>query len=79
LDLLLVAAPNALVRRFLLAEAARHFERWAEDMQTYAIKRDALRKGLLNPDEEAACVLALHRLAGNRILCLPRAGDELQL
>jgi GTP-binding protein EngB required for normal cell division len=79
LDLLLETAPNAEVRRFLLAEAAQHFERWAEDMQNYAIKRDALRRGLLNPDEEEACLLALNRLAGNRILCLPRAGDELQL
>jgi GTP-binding protein EngB required for normal cell division len=79
LDLLLAAAPNAEVRRFLLAEAARHFDRWAEDMQSFAIKRDALRKGLLNPDEEEAHLLALTHLAGNRILCLPRAGDELQL
>jgi GTP-binding protein EngB required for normal cell division len=79
LDLLLGAAPNAEVRQFLLAETARHFERWAEDMQSFAIKRDALRRGLLNPDEEEAYLLALNRLAGNRILCLPRAGDELQL
>ncbi len=77
LDLLLEAAPDAAVRRFLLAEAAKRFDRWAEDVQSYAIKRDALRRGLLNPDEEEAYSLTLSHLAGNRILCLPRAGDEL--
>ena len=76
LDLLLRAAPNAEVGRFLLTEAARHFERCAEDMQSYAIKHDALRRGLQNPDEEDAYLLALVHLAGNRSLCLPRAGDH---
>ncbi len=76
LELLLRAAPNAEVGRFLLAEAARHFERWAEDMQSYAIKHDALRRGLQNPDEQSAYLLALVHLAGNRSLCLPRAGDH---
>lgn len=77
LDLLLRAAPDAEVGRFLLAEASRHFERWAEDMQSYAIKRDALRRELLHANEDDAHVLALVHLAGNRSLCLPRAGDHL--
>ena len=76
LDLLLQAAPNSEVVSFLLGEAARHFEHWAEDMQSYAIKHDALRRGLQNPDEEHAYVLALVHLAGNRSLCLPRASDH---
>jgi GTP-binding protein EngB required for normal cell division len=79
LDFLLRAARNADVGRFLLAEAAKHFEHWAEDMQSYAIKRDALRRGLQNPDEEDAYLLALLHLAGNRSLCLPRAGDYLRV
>jgi len=73
---LLQAAPNSEVASFLLGEAARHFEHWAEDMQSYAIKHDALRRGLQNPDEEHAYVLALVHLAGNRSLCLPRASDH---
>ena len=77
LDLLLRAAPNPDVGRFLLAEASRHFERWAEDMQSYAIKRDALRRGLLHSEEEEVHLLTLVHLAGNRSLCLPRAGDYL--
>ena len=71
LDLLLAAATDSEVERFLLAEAARHFEQWAEDMQGYAIKRDALRRGLQNTDEEDAYLLALVHLAGHRSLCLP--------
>jgi hypothetical protein len=78
LDLLVQAASNPEVVRFLLSEASRHFERWAEDMQSYAIKRDALRSGLLHCEEEEAYLLALLHLAGNRNLCLPRAGDYLQ-
>lgn len=75
--LLLTAVQNPKVETFLLAEAARHFERWAEDMESYAIKRDALRRGLQNADEEHAHLRALIHLAGNRSLCLPRAGDHL--
>jgi len=76
LGLLLTATSDPEVRSFLLADAARHFEQWTEDMQTYAMKRDALRGGLLNTDEENAYLLALVHLAGSRRLCLPRAEDH---
>jgi GTP-binding protein EngB required for normal cell division len=78
LNLLLQVASNAEVASFLLTEAARHFERWTEDMQSYAIKRDALRRELLHSEEDDAHLLALVHLAGNRSLCLPRGSDEIQ-
>ena len=59
LGLLLAKAETLEVKRFLLAETGRHFEQWAEDMQSYAIKRDALRRGLQNPDEDDAHQFAL--------------------
>jgi hypothetical protein len=77
LILLLTVARNPKVEKFLLAEAAQHFERWAEDMQSYAIKRDALRRGLQNADEEDAHLLALIHLAGHRSLCMPRTEDRI--
>ncbi len=77
LGLLLAKAETLEVKRFLLAETGRHFEQWAEDMQSYAIKRDALRRGLQNPDEDDAHQFALVHLAGHRSLCLPRVGSGL--
>jgi predicted GTPase len=77
LDMLLSATTNSDLQKFLLTEAARHFEQWAEDMQSYAIKRDALRRELQNRNEENAHLFALIHLAGHRSLCLPRAGDQL--
>ena len=77
LGLLLMRAETLEVKRFLLAEAARHFEQWAEDMQSYAIKRDALRRGLQNSDEEDAHLFALIHLAGHRSLCMPRTEDRI--
>jgi predicted GTPase len=76
LDMLLSATSKPEVRQFLLAEAARHFEQWTEDMQNYAIKRDALRRELQHPGEEDAHLLALLHLAGHRSLCLPWARDD---
>ena len=75
--LLLTVARNPKVEKFLLSAAAQHFERWAEDMQSYAIKRDALRRGLQNADEEDAHLFALIHLVGHRSLCMPWTQDRI--
>lgn len=66
---LLAASPPADLATFLLGEAVRRFDQLSEDMQSYAIKRDAIRSGLLTGDEEQAYLRALVRLAGHQGLC----------
>jgi GTPase Era involved in 16S rRNA processing len=62
--------------QFMVRAAARHFEENAEDMQNYAIKRDALRRALGNKDEEDAHVRALIHLAGAKDVCAPWPEDR---
>jgi len=69
LALLVAAAPSADLARFLVGAAARQFDQIAEDMRNYAIKRDAIRSGLLTDDEDEAYLRALVRLAGHKGLC----------
>ncbi len=57
--------------RFVLEEAARHFEHWAEDMQSFSLKTEALRRHLRNQDEEGAYLRAVTHLAGAKNLCAP--------
>ncbi len=63
------------VRKFLLSEAARHFEQAAEDMQNYAVKREALRRHLGNIDEEDAYLRALIHLSGAKDVSTPWPED----
>ena len=65
---------NAL-RAELLAMAAHRYAEWAEDMQNYAMKRDATRRILLNKDEEDAYLRAVIHLAGAKALCIPWQDD----
>ena len=62
---------NADLARFLLTAAARRFEEMAEDMQSFALKHDAIRRGLQNADEEDAWRRTLVRLAGEAAVCVP--------
>jgi GTP-binding protein EngB required for normal cell division len=62
-------------RWFLLQEAARHFDELAEDMQSYAMKTEALRRGLRNRDEEDAYLRALDHLAGSKHLAMAWPDD----
>jgi predicted GTPase len=61
---LVVAASDHDIGRFLLAEAGRRFEEVAEDMQAFAMKTDAVRRGLLNEDEHDAYWRAITHIAG---------------
>lgn len=64
------------VAGFVLSEAARHLEENAEDMQSYAIKREALRRTLGNKDEEDAAERALIHFAGAKEVCTPWPEDR---
>jgi len=72
---LLAAPPPADLTRFLLGKAARHCDQLAEDMRNYAIKRDAIRAGLLTGDEQQAHLCALVHLAGHKGLCGPWSAE----
>jgi len=76
LALLLGASSSADVARFLLGEAVRRFDQLSEDMRSYAIKRDAIRSGLLTGDEDEAHLRALIRLAGHKGLCGVWSAEE---
>jgi Dynamin family len=58
---------NSEVAEFLLREQVRRLENLAEDLHSYALKRDALRRGLLHREEEYAWRHALVQLVGERV------------
>jgi len=55
-----------VVAEFLLHEQVRHLENLADDLRSYTLKRDALRRGLLNQEEADAWRRALMQLVGER-------------
>jgi hypothetical protein len=75
LALIISASDDKEAVRFLLTEAARHFEEAGEDMQAFAMKTDALRRYLRNKDEEDAYLRAITHLVGNRSVCIPWPND----
>lgn len=54
------------VNEFLLNEQARHFEELSEDMHSYTLKRDAIRRSFANENEDDAWMYALIQLVGAR-------------
>jgi len=56
------------LRSFLLSQSAQRFAEMAEDMQSFGLKTEALRRGLRNEDEEDAWWRALCHIAGSRRL-----------
>jgi hypothetical protein len=62
----LARAPSAQTTAFLLREQARRLEELSGDLRSYALKREALRRGLLNANEESAWRRALAALVGER-------------
>ena len=69
------AVTAADLARLLLGVAAQQFDQLAEDMRNYAIKRDAIRSGLLNDDEKQSHIRALAHLAGHKLLWGPWPTD----
>ena len=56
---------------YFLADAARRFAEISEDLRSYALKKEALRRDILNKDEEDAYLRAVIYIAGEKSLCLP--------
>jgi hypothetical protein len=55
----------------MTAALAAALQRASENMRSYALKREALRRGLITADEASACSDALRLLAGRPALALP--------
>jgi len=70
LGLLIAVLPSTGIVRFLLEQAARRFAEISEDMQSYVMKRHALR-GNLQMDEQDAYLRGLIHSAGAREVCFP--------
>jgi 3-hydroxy-3-methylglutaryl CoA synthase len=68
---LLAAGPSGETASFLVSEQARHFGETAEDMQTCALKFDAVRRALMNADEKDAHIRALTHLVGSESVVAP--------
>jgi hypothetical protein len=68
---LLRKAPSAGFARTLVAFEAALFERLAENMERYAMKHDALRRGLASEDERIAYHRGLSQLVGDKRLRAP--------
>lgn len=67
----LQSASDREVMAFLLQEQVRLLEEISEDMRSYTLKRDALRRGLLNAHEKNAWRRALVQLVGERTVRTP--------
>lgn len=72
---LLVAAVDADDQQFLIDHGAQRFEEAAEDMRSYALKHEAVRRELQNRDEEEAYRQAVIHLVGERYVCIPWPED----
>jgi len=67
LQVALASDPGAEVGEVLIGDQVRRLEELAEDMHSYSLKREAVRRGLLNEREEHAWRRALVQLVGERI------------
>ena len=61
--------------RFVLETASRRFEQMAEDMQSFSLKTEVLRRGRCNDDERDACLRAIIHLVGTKGNCSPWTKD----
>jgi hypothetical protein len=62
----LSVAPDTDMARRLIGDVTRNLDELAEDMRSYVLKREALRRGLINTREERAWRRALVTLVGER-------------
>lgn len=71
LGMLLDTVTTTETREILLSHAAQCFEEDAEDMRSFAMKQDAIRRALQNSNEADAYRRAIIRIVGDRDLCVP--------
>ena len=76
LALLIGRMESGEVAQFLLKVASRHFEEFAEDMQSYSLKHDAVRRALHNENEGDAYLRALIHIAGAKNLFFPWSAKD---
>ena len=76
LALLIEELESEETAQFLLKEASRHFEEFAEDMQSYSLKHDAVRRALHNENEGDAYLRALIHIAGAKNLFFPWSAKD---
>jgi len=76
LALALSAGANPRTCRILLRAAATALRRDSEDMRSFALKREAYRRGLVTTEESRAHLDALRRLAGLPALTQPWTDQE---
>jgi hypothetical protein len=69
--LALQAAPSGAAARQMVHTLAAELRRASEDMRAYALKREALRRGLITDEEANAYGSTLHLLAGKPALVQP--------
>jgi hypothetical protein len=74
----LAASPEAETAQWLSRRLAATLSRGAEDLRTYALKREAMRAHLIDDEESAASAVVISHLAGSRGLVRPwRQHDEI--
>jgi GTP-binding protein EngB required for normal cell division len=76
LSLLISKIPERSMVEQLIRHSSQKFEEYAEDMRSYTMKRDALRRSLINKNEEKAFREAVIHLSGERGLCMPWREDS---
>ena len=78
LGMLIDAVSSIESQEFLLSQAIERFEEDAEDMRSYAMKHEAIRRALQNQNEADAYRRAIVRIVGARRVCTPWAeGGEI--
>lgn len=75
LPVALQAGPSPETGVSLVGALAQELERTAQDMRSYALKREALGRGLITADEASAPARALRLLAAQPALVLPWEQD----
>ena len=71
LAIVLAAGPSAGTSRALTSRLAAALKRASQDMRSFALKREALRGGLIAADEASAYSDALRLIAGQSVLARP--------
>jgi hypothetical protein len=71
LEMLVEANSNEETTTFLLRTASTVLRLISEDMESFALKREAIRRYLASEDEEDAYLRAVIHLAGAKHNCVP--------
>jgi hypothetical protein len=71
LKMAIAAGPDEETTRLLLRTASTAFQLIGEDMEGFALKREASRRHMVNGDEEDAHLRAVIHLAGAKHNCMP--------